>query len=107
MFTWFWCTVGGIAGLNAGIIEDSINMSDVIYFYCFDENRSVGGIVGINTGNIKRCTNDRSVLSFLRTNDKSAGVNHSVNNHRVWQKEESPGELRKSLCSKELRSLQD
>jgi hypothetical protein len=34
------------------------------------------------------------------------GVFPVVNIHEVWQKEKSPGEIRNSLCGKELRRQQ-
>ena len=73
-FNWYWCMVGGIAGLNAGTIEDSINTGDITYIYFPDENRSVGGIAGTNTGNILNCTNESIIISFKRVPFKSLEI---------------------------------
>ena len=74
-------TVGGIAGLNRGMIRDcSFNGSVRI-------NKNVGGIAGVNEGRIEGCTNYGAIISEENTGG-IAGKNTGVirwckNNGRI------------------------
>lgn len=64
------CSIGGIAGINAGTIVGCGNAATVTSNY---SNASVGGIAGTNTGTIQNCYNLGEVYT-TKTDNKIGGI---------------------------------